>query len=452
MRRFDITTDSRDLDILSFLIDYSERAGADKVDALLIRKQSLSASVRLGVREDIDASEGADLGLRVFIGARQAIVATSDLGRESLEQSAERAIAMAKVTPEDPYACLADKDRLYSGGPDYDLHDDRDMSADELAAIALEAEDAARAVGGVSNSEGGGAQWSRAQISLATSHGFAASKAGTSGSISASVLAGQGTGMERDYDYTTARHWADLESAALVGRRAGERAVRRLNPDKIKTGDMPVIFDPRAGQSLLGHLSSAVNGQSIARGTSFLRSKMGQSIFNSRVNIIDDPTRRRGLKSRHFDAEGVACEKLALVQNGELKSWFLDSATGKQLNLPTTGHAARAPSGPPSPTASNLYMEAGDVSVSDLLSDIKSGFYVTELIGMGVNGVTGDYSRGASGFLIENGEITKPVSEITIAGNLLDMYAALTPADDLEFRYGMNVPTLRIERMTIAGS
>lgn len=437
---------------MSFLIEYSRQAGAEKVDTLLVRKHSLSASVRLGAREDIDASEGADLGLRVFIGARQAIVATSDLNRESLKQSAERAIAMAKVTPEDPYACLADKDRLYTTGPDYDLHDDRDVSANELVATALEAEDAARAVEGVSNSEGGGAQWSRAQISLATSHGFAASKSGTSGSISTSVLAGQGTAMERDYDYTTARHWADLESASTVGKRAGERAVRRLNPDKIKTGEMPVVFDPRAGQSLLGHLSSAVNGQSIARGTSFLRSKMGQSIFNNRINIIDDPSRRRGLKSRHFDAEGVACKRLAVVQNGELKSWLLDSATGKQLDLPTTGHAARAPSGPPSPTASNLYMEAGDLSVSDLLADIKMGFYVTELIGMGVNGVTGDYSRGASGFLIENGKITRPISEITIAGNLLDMYASLTPADDLEFRYGMNVPTLRIERMTIAGS
>jgi len=445
-------TDSQDLDILEYIVDYSRKNGADKSDTLLIRKQSLSASVRLGKREDINASEGHDLGLRVFVGNSQAIIATSDLNRESLRESADRAIAMARNTPEDPYACLADENRLYQGGPDFDLYDDKEISAGVLAETALAAEDAARSVNGISNSEGAGAEWSKAQISLVTSHGFSASKSGSSGSVSASVLAGEGTAMERDYDYSTARHWSDLESPELIGKRAGERAIRRLHPQKMKTGECPVIFDPRAGQSLLGHFAAAINGQSIARGSSFLRNKMGEQIFNKSISIIDDPTRPRGLKSRHFDAEGVKTGKLKLIDGGTLKSWLLDSATGKQLGLPTTGHAARAPSSPPSPTASNLHMEAGEISPQELMADIPYGFYVTELIGMGVNGITGDYSRGASGFLIENGEITSAVSEITIAGHLLDMFAQITPASDLEFRYGTNVPTVRIERMTIAGS
>lgn len=441
------------LNQLSDLIAKARKSGADAADAILIESRSESVGVRLGNIEDVERSESSDLGLRVFIGKRQAIVSSTDLSSPTLDAMVSRAIAMAKLAPEDPYCGLVETNLLaHSPFPALDLADSAAPTTDELLTRARAAEDAALAVKGITNSEGGGASWGFNQVSLATSHGFAGTYAGTSHSVSVSVLAGTDTAMERDYDYSSTRHLADLTDPATVGRSAGERTVRRLNPKKPKSAKVPVVFDPRVSRTLLGHLSSAINGQAIARGTSFLKDKLNAAIFAPGVAVIDDPLLMRGLSSRPFDGEGVVTRRLAVVEDGVLQSWLLDSASAKQLKLATTGHARRGTSGPPSPGTSNFYLAAGKVSPAELMADIKSGFYVTELIGMGVNGVTGDYSRGASGFWIENGEISYPVSELTIASNLLPMFTALIPANDLEFRYGTDAPTVRIDGMTIAGS
>jgi len=286
---------------------------------------------------------------------------------------------------------------------------------------------------------------------LVTSDGFAGSYGASSFSLSCSVLAGSGTAMQRDYEYSSARHYADLAAPAVIGQQAAGRAVARLNPRKVKTAQLPVVFAPRVSNSLLGHLAGAISGVAVARGTSFLKHRLGQQLFIKGVTIHDDPHRLRGLRSKPFDGEGVANKPMRVVEDGVLTTWLLDSATARQLGLASTGHAARGPGSNPSPSATNFYMAAGKVSVASLISDIVHGVLVTELIGMGVNPVTGDYSRGASGFWIENGRVTYPVSEITIAGNLLEMFAALTPADDLEFRYGVDAPSIRIEGMTVAG-
>ncbi len=258
--------------------------------------------------------------------------------------------------------------------------------------------------------------------------------------------------MERDYEFSSRRHAADLESAAEIGRRAGEKAVRRLGPRKVKSQSVPIVYDPRVSGGLVGHFASAISGSAIARGTSFLKKEMGKPVFAKGISIVDDPHMKRGLRSKPFDGEGVMNRRFHLIEDGVLTTWLLDTATARQLGLETTGHASRGTGGPPSPSTTNLYMEAGCLSVKELIADIRQGLYVTEMIGMGINGVTGDYSRGASGFWIENGEIAYPVSEITVAGNLKDMFLNMTPADDLEFRYGTNAPTIRVEGMTVAGS
>jgi PmbA protein len=257
--------------------------------------------------------------------------------------------------------------------------------------------------------------------------------------------------MERDYDYSSALHGADLDPAEQVGRCAGERAVERLNPRKIETKRVPVVFDRRVAGSLIGHLSGAISGSSVTRKTSFLKDKLGARLFRSGIRVIDDPLRKRGLRSRPFDGEGIATAPLAVIEDGVLTSWFLDCATARELGLATTGHAHRGVSSPPSPGPTNLHLEAGRDTPAAMIADIADGFYVTDLIGMGVNQVTGDYSRGASGFWIENGARTFPVSEVTIAGNLVEMFDTLTPANDLEFRFGTNAPTVRVEGLTVAG-
>ena len=360
---------------------------------------------------------------------------------------------MARLAPEDQWAGLAPADRLLTGAiADLDLHDTTEPSAETLRDMAMAAEDAARAVAGVTNSEGGGASAGRAVTALATSTGFRGGKQSSSFSASASVLAGAGGDMQRDYAWAEARHFADLEAADAIGTRAGERAVRRLNPIKLETGGMPIVFDPRVGSSLIGHLVGAITGSAITRGTSFLKDALGTQIFDSGITIIDDPLRRRGLRSRCFDGEGLPVHVTRLIDKCMLGGWLLDAASARQLGLQPTGHAVRGTSGPPGAGATNLHLEAGSVSPTALMADIRRGFYVTELIGMGVNGLTGDYSRGAAGFLIEDGEITVPAAEVTIAGNLIDMFKALVAADDLEFRHASNVPTLRIDGMTVAGA
>ncbi|MEI6418113.1 MAG: TldD/PmbA family protein [Sphingomonadales bacterium] len=427
--------------------------GADAADAVYVGDGSTSVSVRLGQLEDIGRSEGEEVGIRVFIGQRSASVSSSDLSAEALVEAARRGVAMARLAPEDQYAGLAPEDRLQRGAlPDLDLNDPGEVSAAALKERALAAEDAARAVPGVTNSEGGGASHGQYVMALATSTGFRGGLAGSSHGTSASVIAGSGADMQRDYAWHSARHLADLESAATIGTRAGERTVRRLHPIKLETGALPVVFDPRVGASLLGHLLGAIAGSAIARGTSFLKDKAGQQIFDSSITIIDDPLRRRGLRSRPFDGEGLPVAATSIIDKGVLPGWLMDSASARQLGLAPTGHASRGTSGPPGVSSTNLHLAPGSVSPAGLLAGIKRGIYVTELIGMGVNGLTGDYSRGAGGFLIEDGEITRPVAEITIAGNLHDMFKALVAADDLHFRHASNVPTLRIDGMTVAGS
>ena len=437
------------------IVSRAKAAGADAADAVYAADMSLDIAVRLGALEDVGRSESADLGLRVFVGQRSASVSTSDLSPDALTALVDRAVAMAREAPEDAWAGLAPADRLMHGAPpSLDLDDlaggGDGPSPASLRDMALEAEDAARAVAGVTNSEGGSASASRSIWALATSHGFAAAYAATGYGLSASVLAGAGGAMVRDYAYSSARHRAALEPAAVIGQRAGDRVVARVNPGRLASGAMTVVFDPRIGSSLLGHLIGAISGGAITRKTSFLQDALGTQVFARGVTVLDDPHRPHGLRSRPFDGEGLPVSPTTFIDHGMLETWLLDSASARQLGLEPTGHAARGVGGGPGVSTSNLYMAAGKVPVATLIADIAHGVFVTELIGMGVNGVTGDYSRGAAGFRIEHGEIAGPVAEFTIAGNLKDMYRNLTPANDLEFRYGSNVPTFRIEGMTVA--
>jgi PmbA protein len=441
----------------SALLDQAERlvkaartAGADAADAVALRSRSLGIEVRDGAVEESESAEGDDFGLRVLVGKRQAVVSSNDLTGD-VASFAERAVAMARAAPEDKFAGLADQSLLARDIPDLDLSDNTLPNVAQLEAMARAAEAAGLAVKGVAKSGGASASASIGGMVLVTSTGFRGSYVGSNHSLSMTAIAGEGTGMERDYDYSSVRHAADLDSAETIGKNAGERAVARLYPRKVSTRKVPVVFDRRVAGSLVGHFAGAVNGASIARKTSFLRDKMNQKLFADGIRIVDDPLRKRGIRSRPFDAEGVAGKTLALVEDGVLRSWLLDCATARELNLATTGHAQRGASSTPSPGYTNLHLEAGTVTPEMLIADIKDGFFITDLIGMGVNATTGDYSRGASGFWIENGKQTYAVSEVTIAGNLLHMFRTLTPANDLEFRYGTNAPTLRVEGLTVAG-
>ena len=436
---------------LADLIARARAAGADAADAVLVAGTSLSVQRRLGATEHLERAEGRDLGLRVFVGRRSAIVSSTAVDPQGFSLLAERAVDMARIVPEDPYSGLAGEAALPSA-ENLDLADAAEPDAASLIARASIAEDAARAIPGITNSEGAEAGYGRTEITLVTSAGFSGHYVRTSHSLSATALAGTGTGMQRDYDYSSTVHFADLEDPAAIGRSAGERAIARLNPVRAKTGNYPVIYDPRVSAGLLGHFVGAINGASVARGTSFLKDRMGAQIFAPGITIIDDPRRQRGLRSRPFDGEGVPTRVLTLVEDGILASWLLDSRSARQLGLKTTGHASRGTSGPPSPSSTNLYLQPGRLTPSELMADIAEGLYVNELIGMGVNGVTGDYSRGAAGFMIRNGKLAEPVAEITIAGTLQEMFARMTPANDLRLRRGTDAPTVRIESMTIAGA
>jgi PmbA protein len=433
------------------LIDLTRAAGADAVDALVSDSASLSVSCRMGVLEDTERAESRDIGLRAMIGQKQAFVSGSAIDDTALQQLAQRAVDMAQATPEDRYCGFAPEDRLTDHIPALDIADSYEPDADKLLAMAVACEEAARGVTGITNSEGAGTGWGRATTALVTSHGFEGAYTSTSFSASCAVIGGEGDAMERDYASHSARHLEDLDAPEDIGLRAGERTIERLNPRKIESTKTNVVYAPRVSASLLGHLSGAISGSAIARGTSFLRDQMGQQIMSASITIEDDPLRPRGLRSAGFDGEGVATEKLTPIDKGVLQNWWLDSASARQLELETNGRAARGIGGPPSPSATNLYMLAGDDSVDTMLKNIGTGLYVTELIGMGVNGVTGDYSRGASGFWIENGELAYPVSEVTIASNLKEMFLNMTPADDLVFRRSVNAPTILVEGMALAG-
>lgn len=438
---------------LQELVEAARRAGADAADAILVNGRSLAVQRRIGKLEQLERSEGFDLGLRVFVGRRQAIVSTTDPAPAGFKALTERAVAMARTVPEDPFAGLADSpDGRADAAAGLDLDDPTEPSAEDLIARAAVAEEAALAVAGVTNSEGAEAGWSRSFIALADSNGVAGAFARTAHSVSATALAGQGTGMERDYDYSSAVHLADLEDAATIGRRAGERAVARLNPRRPKTARLPVVFDQRVAGSLLGHLVGAINGAAVARGTSFLKDRLGQRVMAAGLTVHDDPLRRRGLRSRPFDGEGMAGMKRAIVEDGVLTTWLLDWRSARQLGMASTGHASRGPGGPPGPAPSNLWLAPGTLTPAQLMADIAEGLFVTEMIGMGVNMVTGDYSRGAAGFMIRDGALAEPVSEITVAGNLKEIFLNITPADNLVFRRGTDSPTVRVEGLTLAGA
>lgn len=437
---------------LSDLVSAARAAGADAADALYYGDRSTDVHVRLGALENVDQSEGEEIGLRVFVGQRSASVSASDLAPESLRSLAKRAVAMAREAPEDRFAGLAPDDRLLRGpAPDLDLDDRIEPDPAALKERALAAENAARSVAGVSNSEGASASAGRSQVALATSHGFAGAYGASAHSISASMLAERDGQKQRDGAWHWVRHLDALEEAEAIGLLAGERAVARLGARKLASGPMPVAFDPRVGGTLVGHLLGAISGPAIARRTSFLLESLGQQVFADGITIVDDPLRSRGLRSRPFDGEGLPTAPRNLVDAGALTGWMLDSASARQLGLQPTGHAARGAGGPPGVSASNVHVAPGAQSRDALIGGIKRGLYVTELIGQGVNGVTGDYSRGAGGFLIEDGKLSHPVAEITIAGNMKDMFRNLTAANDLEFRYAVNTPTLLVEGMTVAG-
>jgi PmbA protein len=435
------------------LVDRAIRGGADAADALYAASRSTSVQVRLGQLEDVSRSEGAEIGLRVFVGARSASVASSDLSDAALAELVERAVAMAAQAPEDRFAGLAPPELLASAPfPALDSVDDSQSDPAALRNRALEAESAARAVPGVTNSNGASAAESASTVALAASNGFAGAQASTGFSCSAGVIAGEGSAMQRDHAWHSARHLGDLDLPNQVGRLAGERAVARLNPVRPKSGAMPVLFDPRVSHTLLGHLAAAISGSSVARKSSFLQDKLGQRIFAAGVTVTDDPLRRRGLRSRPFDGEGVRVRRMDIVADGILQSWMADSASARQLGIEPTGHAARGVGGAPGVSPSNFTIAAGNRSREELLAAFPEALLVTELIGQGANPVTGDYSRGAAGFLVRAGKIGPAVQEITIASNLIDMFATLEPGSDLEFRRGIDAPTLLIPQMTVASS
>ncbi len=446
------TASAPDANLLGDLLKWAKAAGADSADALYVNGESISVAQRMGEREKLESSEGRDLGLRVFVGQRQAFVSSTDFAPAALRALAGRAVDMARAVPEDPVCGIAPEELLAGSWPDLDLNDRKRPSAKALLEMAAEAEDAARSVKGVTNSEGAEASWGRTAVMLAASNGFSGGYRRSGYSLSCAVLGGEGTGMERDYEWSSAVHLEDLMAPGTVGRNAGKFVVRRLNPRKAKSARVPVVYDRRISGGLIGHLAGAINGRAVARGTSFLKDKMGEKIFADGIRILDNPHRKRGLGSRPFDAEGLPTKRYAVIDDGRLTTWLLDLAAARQLNLKPTGHASRGTSGPPSPTTSNFYLEKGKLSYDTLLGDIKSGLYITDLIGFGVNGVTGDYSRGASGFWIEDGKLAWPVSGITVAGNLKDMFLNMTPANDLQFKSSTNAPTVRIEGMTVAGA
>jgi len=440
-----------DLSRLDDLVKRALAKGADAADAVLIDAQGLAQAVRLGKPERLERDENREVGLRVLIGRRQAVAATSDLAEDAIEELAERVVAMARAVPEDRFVGLADPEQITRDIPSLDLFDPAAVTPETLLERAQACEEAARAVAGVTNSEGSEASVRISHIALVASNGFAGAYTATSHNLYAAVIAGSGDGMQADYDYTGAVYLSDLRTPEDVGRSAGERAVRKLNPKQMPTKRLPVVYEQRSAGSLLGSLAGAIDGTAIARGTSFLKSKLGEEIFAPGIEIVDDPLRQRGLRSRPFDAEGLPCRPRKVIDQGRLTGWTLDLATARQLGMESTGSASRGTAGGPSPSIANLTLTPGSKSPAELIADIEEGFFVTEMMGRGVNPVTGDYSRGAAGFWIEKGEIAFPVSEMTIASNCLDMFRRIEPANDLVLRSGVDAPTLRIDGMTVAG-
>lgn len=441
-----------DIALLHEVVETALKAGADAAEAVGAQRAALSVSVRQGNLEDVEREESRDLGLRVFVGKSQAVVSGSDLSPEARGRLVERAVAMARLAPEDIYAGLADKARLFKGpAPDLELYDPTELTAEQLEASAHETEAAALAVQGVTNSDGGSAAWSTGSWAMVTSAGFEGSHRASGFSLSASVIAGEGAGMERGGEGRTLRWLADLPTASSIGTEAGQRAVARLAPRKISSCTAPVIFENRIAISLLGPLMGAISGPSVARGVSFLKDKLGERVFSPGINITDEPMRRRGLGSSPFDDEGVATSELSIIADGLLTTWLLNTSSARQLGLETTGHASRGLAGAPGVSPHNLTLKPGAETPEAMRKAAGSGLLVTSMFGPSLNSNTGDWSAGVSGFWFENGEIAYPVNEITVAGNLIEIYARLIPASDLEFRGSSNAPSLFVDAMPIAG-
>ncbi len=439
------------LSIASDAVSLARKAGATAADAIAVSSRNQDVSLRHGVIERLEQSESQDLGVRVFVGQSSAIIAGSVLTKEGLQRLVDRAMVMARLAPPDPFAGLAEPSQLATQIPDLDLLSKDQLTPEQVKALAQRAEEAALAVKGVTRSNGASAGYGLRDAALVTSNGFARAWQRSNFGLSASVVAGEGTAMERDYDWHGATHFSDLDAPEKIGATAGERAVKRLNPRKIPSQTVPIIYDKRISTSLVGHLLSGINGGSIARGTSFLKEDMGKALFAPSVTIVDDPHRLRGLGSRPVDGEGLPTRKMNVIDKGMLTTWILDLRAARQLGLPPTGHATRGVSSPPSSSTSNVHMQAGSRSPAEMMKAMKRGLLVTEFIGSTINMVTGDYSRGASGFWIEDGEIAYPVSEVTVGGNLRSMFANLEPASDLEFRSSTNAPSCFMGEMTIAG-
>ena len=433
------------------IIETTLTKGASECDVVLAKSRSKSISCRLQKIEDLDESDEKTIGIRALVDHKQAFVSSSDIRTENIERLVSKCVEMAKLAPVDDTAVLGDSSLFEKNVADLDLYQEEEIDTKILIDAVKECEDTALSVKGITNSEGAGASSSKAEFFLATSNGFNGGYKSSTSSISCSVRAGEGQDMERDYEYAVKRYSSDLPNPKEIGQSAAEKTLKRLNPQKINSTKLPVVFDKRISNDLLGYLASSISGTSIARGTSFLKDSLGKQIFNKDVTIIDDPSINRGLGSKPFDGEGIKVEKREIVTNGKLNSWILNTSTAKKLGLKTTGNASRSVGSPPGVSTSNLYMTNGIKSYDDIITSINYGFYATELIGMGVNLVTGDYSMGASGMLIKNGEITHAVSEVTIASNLKEIFMNLSAANDLEFKYRSNAPTVLIETMTLAG-
>tara|TARA_B100001179_G_C18592480_1_gene405396 strand:- start:203 stop:1555 length:1353 start_codon:yes stop_codon:yes gene_type:complete len=437
--------------LADIMLSTAKKLGAEQADVHVASGDSQSVSIRNQKLEQIDKSDGSGILLRTIIGKKQASVSTSNIDESSIPELVKRCVDMTNVAPADPYCGLPEKSLLCNKIPDLNLHDSKKITIKELELAAMEAEHSALSTKGITNSEASIASHGESVGLLANSHGFAKDYCGTMASISCQIISGTNSDMQQDYEYTSARFWKNLDNPKLVGKLAAEKCLKKMYPKKINSTRCPVIFDPCVGNSLIGHLASAISGSSVVRKSSFLKDKMNEKIFPDDITIIDDPLKLEGLASSPFDAEGVKSQKMNIVENGVLKHWLLDNASAKQLNMVTTGNAAKSGNGLIYPSSSNLHVQNGKIKKSDLFVDIQKGFYVTELIGFGVNTVTGDYSRGASGFLIENGELTTAVNEVTIASNLINMYKDIKIANDLSFKYSKNVPTLLISEMTISG-
>lgn len=441
-------------EITNNLFKFAQNFGADSADSLLIEANTQSIEVLNSSLEHAERAEGIDIGLRVFVGKRQACVSASDLNQTTLEVMAERAVAMAKEAPEDPYCGLAEPDQLVKNWDVNALElcdPSEEPKPQELEQVALEAEASALAVKGVSQVIGSGAGYSRTNIYIAQTNGFSGGYSRSSRYASCGAISGEGLTMEREYNGESRIFACDMPSADEIGRIAGERAVARINTQRPPTGSFPVLFDERVSSTLIGHLVSAVNGRAIVNGASWLKDAIGEDVLPKELSLIEDPHRIRVSGSKPFDAEGLAPQERSIVKNGTLSGWTLDLSTARKLGLESTASAGRGVSAPPSPVIGNLALTQGKHSYNELVSLMGTGLIVTSLIGSTINPNTGDYSRGASGFWVENGQIVGPVNECTIAGNLREMLCGIVPANDGRTYLSRVVPSILVEGMTIAG-